>query len=239
MTAADAGAEPRSEGRLHRILATLAASPAPNPGRLCAVAATSVGMAGAGVMVGNGRLRAPLCASDAIAAEVDDLHFTLGEGPGVDAHRTGVPVAEPDVADPLRARWPSFTPLAVDAGATALFSFPLRVGGIRLGALTLYRGRPGRLTDDQHADALVMADVVVGAVLAHQAGARSGDLAVELEALSASRSEVHQASGVVSVQLGVSVADALLRLRAHAYAEGRALSDVARNVVAGRLRLSE
>jgi ANTAR domain/GAF domain len=206
---------------------------------VCAVAATVVGVAGAGVILGDGRLRAPLCASDPVAARVDDLHFTLGEGPAVDAHRTGVPAAEPDTAGPLRARWPSFGPLAVDTGAAALFSFPLRVGGVRLGAMTLYRGRPGRLTDDQHADALAMADIVVGAVLAHQAGADPGDLASELEALSSSRAEVHQASGVVSVQLGVSVADALLRLRAHAYAEGRALSDVARDVVAGRLRLSE
>ena len=150
-----------------------------------------------------------------------------------------MPAAEPDVADPRRARWPTFTPLAEDAGAAAIFSFPLRVGGARLGALTLYQRRAGRLTDDQHADALVMAEVVVGAVLAQQAGARPGDLAAELEALSSSAAEVHQASGMVSVQLGVSVAEALLRLRAHAYAEGRALAAVAGDVTAGRLRLSE
>jgi hypothetical protein len=76
-------------------------------------------------------------------------------------------------------------------------------------------------------------------VLADQAGAPPGDLAGELDALSSTRADVHQASGMVSVQLGASVADALVRLRAHAYAEGRALSDVAGDVIAGRLRLSE
>jgi hypothetical protein len=203
------------------------------------VSATIVEVAGAGVMVGDGRLRGSLCASNTIAARVEDLHFTLGEGPGIDAHRMGVPVGEPDLAGQRRGRWPSFSPLAVEAGAAAIFAFPLRVGGIRLGALTLYQSRSGRLTDDQHADALAMADVVVNAVLAEQAQAPPGDLATELEALSGSRAEVHQASGIVSVQLGMSVADALVRLRSHAYAEGSTLSGVAGDVIAGRLRLSD
>jgi hypothetical protein len=216
------------ERRLRHILSLLAAAPAPSSGQLCAVAARVVDVAGAGVTLEDRLNRTLLCASDAIAAEVEELSFTLGEGPGIDAHRVGSPVSEPDLARPRRARWPSFTPLAVDAGAAAIFAFPLRVGGIRLGALTLYQARSGRLTDGQHADAL-----------ADQAGAPPGDLAGELDALSSTRADVHQASGMVSVQLGASVADALVRLRAHAYAEGRALSDVAGDVIAGRLRLSE
>jgi hypothetical protein len=227
------------ERRLRHILSLLAAAPAPSSGQLCAVAARVVDVAGAGVTLEDRLNRTLLCASDAIAAEVEELSFTLGEGPGIDAHRVGSPVSEPDLARPRRARWPSFTSLAVGAGAAAIFAFPLRVGGIRLGALTLYQPRAGRLEDDQHADALVMADVVVHAVLADQAGAPPGDLAGELDALSSTRADVHQASGMVSVQLGASVADALVRLRAHAYAEGRALSDVAGDVIAGRLRLSE
>lgn len=238
-TPSAAGGEPVADRRLRRILAALGAAPAPTTRWLCAVSATMVEVDGAGVMVGDGRLRASLCASDAIAARVEDLHFTLGEGPGIDAQRMGVPVGEPDTAGQRRGRWPSFSPLAVDAGAAAVFAFPLRVGGIRLGALTLHRVRPGRLTDDQHADALAMADVVVNAVLALQAEAPPGDLAAELEALSSSRAEVHQASGILSVQLGVTVADALVRLRSHAYVEGSTLSAVAGDVIAGRLQLTD
>jgi hypothetical protein len=237
-TPSDAGREPIRDPRLRRILSIVAAAGPPLVQQLCEVSAKVVEVAGAAVMVEGAGHRAPLCASDAVAAHLEDLCFTLGEGPAADAHRVGVPVAEPDLSSPRRARWTSFTPLAVDAGAAAIFSFPLRVGGIGLGALTLYQAHPGRLSDDQHADALVMADVVVNAVLADQAEAPAGDLATELEALSSSWAEVHQASGIVSVQLGASVADGLVRLRAHAYAEGRALSDVARDVIGGRLRLS-
>ena len=188
-------------------------------------------------MVEDTAHRAPLCFSDPVAACILDLCYTLGEGPGFDAHQDGAPVAEPDLALPRRIRWPTFAPPAVEAGAAAVFSFPLRVGGVRLGALTLHEVRPGPLSDDQHADALAMASVVVNAILAHQADAPPGALASDLEALSDSRAEVHQASGMVSVQLDVGLAEAAVRLRAHAYAEGRPLAEVARAVVERRLRL--
>jgi hypothetical protein len=181
--------------------------------------------------------RAPLCFSDATAGRILDLCYTLGEGPGFDAHQDGAPVSEPDLALPRRTRWPAFAPSALDAGAAAVFSFPLQVGGVRLGALTLHQERPGPLSDDQHADALAMASVVVNAILAEQAEAPPGALARDLEALSDSKAEVHQASGMISVQLDVGLAEAAVRLRAHAYAAGRPLAEVAREVVGRRLRL--
>jgi hypothetical protein len=126
----------------------------------------------------------------------------------------------------------------VAAGARAIFGFPLRVGGARLGAVNLYRDRAGPLSDDQHADALVMADVAARWVLDVQAGAPEGTLAATLANEADFHYVVHNAAGMVSVQLGVSVTDALIRLRAHAFGSGRPIADVARDVVAGALRLS-
>lgn len=223
--------------RLLRILTAMDGGGLPTAGQLCTVAAQVVGVDGAAVMVEGSDHRAPLCSSDDIAARIADLDLTLGEGPGFDAHQAGAPVAEPDLVRPRNVRWPSFAPLAVQAGLAAIFSFPLRVGGVHLGALTFHQMRSGRLSDNQHADALVMANVVVHAVLAHQAGAPPGMLGSELDVLGSSQAEVHQASGMVSVQLGVSVANALVRLRAHAYAQGRGLREVALDVVNIKLRL--
>ena len=114
----------------------------------------------------------------------------------------------------------------MEAGVRAVFGFPLAVGAVRLGALNLYSDRPGPLTDDQHADALVMADVAAEAVLAMQAGRPPGMLAAELEQGSDFQYVVHQASGMVSAQLDVSVGQALrppagLRLRQRAPAGRR------------------
>lgn len=184
-------------------------------------------------------LPTPVCASDPVAAQIEDLQHTLGEGPCIDAHESGRAVLEPDLAAPRRARWPAFGPAALSAGARALFAFPLRIGGARLGALTLCRSSAGDLSDTQRTDAGTMAGIVANAILSIQAQAPPGTLGAELEILAGHRAELHQATGMVSVQLGVGVAEALVRLRAHAYAAGRPLAEVAADVVARRLRLDE
>jgi hypothetical protein len=196
-----------------------------------------VGVAGAAATVVAGA--APTCRlrpSNVTATEIEDLQYTIGEGPGIDAHASGRPVSEPDLGRPHRVRWPLFSGPASAAGAAALFAFPLRQGGVRMGALTLYTPQPGRLTDIQHGDALVMADVIFTTVLAMQSQAPPGALAVELEALAGSRAEVHQAAGMISVQLSVSVAEALSRLRARAFGDGVGLAALAAEVVARRVR---
>ena len=148
-------------GRLDRILAELSAGgKAWSSARLCGVCPGIAGVTGAGVMLMSGELPGgSLCSSDGVSHLIEDLQYTLGEGPCVDAGRQDTVVAEPDLADPVTRRWPVFTPAALQAGARAVFGFPLRVGTVRLGALNLYRDCPGPLSGDQHADTLVMADV--------------------------------------------------------------------------------
>ncbi len=181
--------------------------------------------------------RGSLCSSDEVSQLIEELQYTLGEGPCVDAYRQDRVVAEPDLADPVTRRWLAFAPAAVQAGARAVFGFPLRAGTVRLGALNLYRDRPGPLSGEQHADALVMADVAARWVLEAQAGASFGAVAAELEAGADFHFVVHNAAGMVSVQEGVSVTEALIRLRAFAFSNDRLLAEVAEDVVARRLRL--
>ena len=194
-------------------------------------------MSGAGVMLMSGDVpRGSVCTTNEVSALIEQLQYALGEGPCIDAHNQDRPVLEPDLANPVTPRWIAFSGHAVDAGALAVFGFPLQVGAVRLGAMNLYRDRPGALTNDQHADALVMAEVAAQAVLVLQANAPPGKLAAELEAGADFHYVVHQASGQVAAQLDVSVAQALIRLRAHAFGNNRSLRDVAEDVVARRLR---
>jgi GAF domain-containing protein len=148
-------------------------------------------------------------------------------------------VLESDLDEPSTPRWPAFTGPAVAAGVRAVFGFPLHVGAVRLGALNLYRDQPGPLTDEQHADALVMADVAAQALLLLQADAPPGKLAAELEAGADFQYVVHQASGMVAVQLDVGVDQALIRLRAHAFGNDRTLAEVGHDVVDRRLRFDD
>ena len=151
--------------------------------RLCEVCAEITTMSGAGIMLMSGDIpQGSVCTTNAMSELIEQLQYTLGEGPCVDAYNQDRPVLEPDLADPDTPRWPAFSAPAVAAGVRAVFGFPLQVGVVRLGALNLYRDRAGPLTDDQHADALVMADIAAQTVLVLQADARPGELAAELEA---------------------------------------------------------
>lgn len=205
--------------------------------RLCEVCAEVTGMTGAGIMLmSNDVPRGAVCTTDDVSAVIEDLQFALGEGPCVDAFHHDAPVLEPDLVQPATPRWLGFAGPAVEAGARAVFGFPLQLGAVRLGALNLYRDRPGPLTEDQHADALVMADIAAQALLVMQADAKPGRLAAALEAGSDFQHVVHQASGMVSAQLDVTVGQALIRLRAYAFGNERPLTEVAQDVVARRLR---
>lgn len=224
--------------RLLRILTRL--SDADRPGgaaRLCTVCAEVTEMTGAGIMLlAEDRPQGSVCTTNEVSARIEELQYNLGEGPCVDAHRHRAPVIEPDLASPAVVRWVDFSRSAVEAGARAVFGFPIAVGDVRVGALNLYRDRAGPLTADQHADALIVAAVAARSIIAMQAGAVPGQLGDELEAGGDFRFVVHQASGMVAVQLGVRVDEALIRLRAHAFSHDRPLTDIAEAVVARQLR---
>jgi GAF domain-containing protein len=205
--------------------------------RLCQVCAEVTGVSGAGIMLMAGDLpRGSVCTTDAVSALVEHLQFELGEGPCVDACQQDRAVLEPDLAEPATPRWLAFAGPALEAGVRAIFGFPMRVGAVRLGALNLYSDHPGPLSDEQYADALTVADIAAQAVVAMQANAEPGRLAQELEAGGDFQYVVHQASGMVAAQLDVSVGQALIRLRAHAFGNDRSLTGVAEDVVGRRLR---
>ena len=206
--------------------------------RLVQACVESLDVTGAGIMLMvDDEHRGTFGTSDAAVEVVEDLQFTLGEGPCIDTYRTGRPVLEPDLGHPAEDRWPAFAEPALAAGVVGIFGFPLLVRGTRLGALDLYSDRAGDLRPEQFADAGSMAAIAARAILDLQADAAPGALASELDAGVRLRSVVHQASGMVSVQLDLPVGDALARVRAHAYATGRPIHDVAQDVVDRRLRL--
>jgi len=224
--------------RLGRILAALAAGDDDSPAHLCQVSMDIVDVTGAGIMLMSGDVpQGSVCTTDAVSALLEDLQYTLGEGPCVDAYLHDQVVLEPDLAAPDRRRWAAFTPGALSAGVGAVFAFPLRVGTVRLGALNLYRDRPGPLGHDQHSNASVMAEAAAGWMLDWQSAAPRGLLAEKLEQAADLHFVVQNAAGIVSVQLGITVTEALIRLRAYAFSHERLVGDVARDVVAHTLRL--
>jgi ANTAR domain-containing protein/GAF domain-containing protein len=231
-----------SGDRLVRVWARIAEQSRGRPvslAHVCAAAVATVGVDGAGLtVVVSPTVRETVSATNAVAADLEELQLTFGQGPCVDTLSSGGPVLADDLrAAEYLARWPAFTPAALAAGAVAVFALPLHVGAIRIGVLDLYRVGPGGLDRPELADALAVADVAVMLLLdgAGSGSERAGSTWKPTDA-SLTQPVVHQATGMILVQLGSNAEDAFARLRAYAYAHGRRLSDVARDVVERRLR---
>jgi len=178
-------------------------------------------------------------ATDEVSEQLAELEVTLGEGPCRDASTSGGPVLASDLAEMQAVRrWPVFAPAACQAGAAAIFAFPLQVGAIRTGIMGLYRERPGSLSAFQLGDALIFADTATLLLLDAQSQAGGpGPQTGQPADLALHRAEIDQATGMITEQLGVGIAEAFVRLRAYAYVNDLRLTDIARDIVARRLRL--
>jgi hypothetical protein len=232
-----------------RIWGLVAAQAAGRGGRVsaadvCAAAVPAVGVTGAWLSAaGGGEAGHLMQVTDAVSEELAELQLTLGEGPSLDAYASGGPVLASDLgAAETAGRWPVFARTAVQAGAAAIFVFPLQIGAIRAGAMGLYRARPGSLSAAALGDALLFADTATLLLLDSAAQAAGGPQAgtgpaVQPEDLARHRAEIDQATGMLTEQLGTGITDAFARLRAYAYVNDLRLADVARDIVARRLRL--
>jgi GAF domain-containing protein len=211
------------------------------PERICELCARQLDISGAGLsMITSAGARGIVCATDDVSARIEDLKFTLGEGPCFDSARSGSPILIPDLGQPEDLavdRWPTFMAGAMAAGVRALFVFPLRVGAISVGALDLYRDRAGDLSAQELPSALMAADAAALALLHLEVG-RAAIFSDNPDAKVGYQFQVHQATGMVQVQLGVSTEEALVRLRARAFALGRPLVAVAADVVERRIRFT-
>lgn len=177
---------------------------------------------------------AMVCASDAAAARFDEAQIDLGEGPGWDAARARLPVIVTDMRADEESRWPMLARSVARAYVRAVHAFPLRVGALGIGAVTVYSDEPGAMAPGQLTAATGLASVAAVKVM-RRALARDPQ---ELTDVTFSRREVHQATGMVVSQLRVSAADALLLIRAHSFSSGLPVRDVAALILAGVLNLS-
>jgi hypothetical protein len=210
------------------------------PTSICQICATVLSVSGAGlVLMGTDGAPSASYASDARYDRVEELQFTQGVGPGIDAYLQGLPVIEDDLVEHSPTRWVGFPRAASAAGIGALFAFPLRVGDSRIGAITWYQDAPGELDALRYRDAVVTAEVVTLLILSMQAAVPEGLLAQQLLNEGTYHHELHQAVGMISVQLGVSVNEALPRLRAWAFANKLTMVEATSRIVAGELRLGE
>lgn len=250
---------------------------------VCVAFAADLPVDGVSMSVLSGStVRETVGSSGVLGDRIEDEQYALGVGPCYDAFARGGPVLVPDVQDPGENRWPAFSTALARTPVRAVFAFPMRLGGIVVGAVDTYRTRPGLLDAVELRDVLRAVDLLVvalasargpdpdspvpvaappppgigvrgggdggegglddtTAVRTDQAAALPGRAGWEdfLDALPSDRVRVHQATGMVIGQLGGTPEQALARIRAHAFAEGRSITGVAADIVARRLILAD
>ena len=230
--------------RVTQILSAVAEAPSADGGlahRLVTACAAALPITGVGlVLMADTGPAGTVAVTDGPAATLEELQFTLGEGPCLVAIETGRPVLLADLARSGSGRWPGFSAGALEAGIRAVFAFPLQVGGIRVGVLDLYRDETGVLSADELAEALSFADAAT-AVLLHLQSQTSSDGVGGVTAIPVieDRAEVHQATGMVAVHADVTLAQALVLLRARAFAADRPIVSLARDVLSGAVTFAK
>jgi hypothetical protein len=194
--------------------------------RVCHATAGMLSASGAGISVMTGDGTRGICAaSDPVSRQVEELQFVLGEGPCVDAFASRRPVLTGDLGGQGTGRWPLYAPAARASGVRAVFAFPMCIGAARLGVMDIYRVGEGPLSRLEVDSVLEVTDLTMRALLNHDPDPDIGH-----------RAELFWAQGMVMVQMGVSLPEAMTLMRAYAYAENRRLEDVARAVVNRTLR---
>ena len=205
--------------------------------QLSAHISASVPISGAGLLIASsGRRRAVLGASDDRMHRLEQLQATFDEGPCMDAICSDRFVGEPDLAR-ARTRWPRFRPAALEGGIEAVFSFPVRIGDLTLGALDCYNVEVGALTPAQVGDGGLFADIAADLIMHAQADVGVDAVVEQMAAGDVAPDELERATGITAVQLGVRVVAAGELLRRHARDHGVSLDEVAAAIIAGTLRV--
>lgn len=215
---------------------TDAASDPDDPPDLCRPFLSALPISGVSItIITSSGSQSTLCSSDAVAARIEELQFELGEGPQWSTARSGEISMIADVAAGGHDGWPVFGAALAELHIGAVFSLPMRMGAVTVGVATLHSTEPLALDLDQQATALAIASAIASTAV-HQAMLAAGDdVARESAMMPALRREVHQATGMILVQLDTTATIAYSRLQAYAFANGQTVQAVAHDVVTGKI----
>jgi GAF domain-containing protein len=173
-----------------------------------------------------------VCSTDALAARLDELQLDFGEGPCWQARATRAAVLVPDLrTSPSTDAWPVLRAALGSHEIRSAYAFPLTVGSLDIGAVDLYGSDPGTMSPADIIEATALADHTAIEVLRRSMAHHDDPLGQG----SSPRRVVHQATGMVIAQLRVDAEDAMMIIRAHAFATDRSVHDVSADILARRI----
>ena len=181
----------------------------------------------AGTLVVRGGRLAGAAVTSRLVEELDAAQIGTGEGPCLDASASGVPFYASDLLDD--ARWPRFTPIAIDLGIRSVLAYPLLDD--RSSALNLYGHLPSAFGATGRAQGLLfatLAGIALGSAENQESEeARTGNLHEALQ----TREVIGQAQGILMERERITATQAFTVLRRASQALNIKLRDVAERLV--------
>lgn len=208
--------------------------------RFCSAGVEILGVEGVTICLVTNNVLGAQSSSAIEFALLDEEQFALGDGPTFDAATAFDPIWGKHLqTSHNKKRWPLFSHFAESKGIYAALAFPLRVGDSHLGVLTAYRTQDDPISTDALADGVTLAAMVSSFVISQLAGKSALDIDEAFGAISRDQSLVHFASGIVAEQLNISIVEAMVRIRAYAYASGLPLDVISSRIANHTLTIDE
>lgn len=202
--------------------------------RLCRAAAQNLAAVGVAVgLMSEAGSAGVVASANERSSLLDELQFTLGEGPSHDAFRMRRPVLIANLGSSEGEAWPAYSAGALEAGVSGVFAFPLHIGAAAFGIFTIYLTSAGPLDREQLAMALTFAESATEVLLDADSTSSDGSPHPAVETALGHRAEIYQAQGSVTVTLGISLAEALVRMRGHAFSHDQSLAELAALIISG------
>jgi GAF domain-containing protein len=173
--------------------------------------------------------------SDRKARTIEVVQAAAGEGPCVDAFMTRRPAGTEDL-ERDGERWPRLSEVAGAIGVRAIWAFPMELRDHTIGALNVFLEEPGRLGRNDTSLVRALAAVATVAIVQERLALSADELTRQLQQALETRVVIEQAKGILSARgFAEDLGAAFEVLRSHARQNNRRLSDVAVDVVEGRL----
>jgi len=206
--------------------------------RLCSTAVEVLSARCVSLARVRNHLYTPIFSSDQLSTLLDEQQFAFADGPVFEAQKREVAIFEPQSnARSATRKWPHFTKLARSRGILAAFAFPVRFENRFVGTLNVYRAEGGAMTAVEYGDAAILGSMAAELLAGLSAVETARLTSDQRKRIAAEQSILRAAAESVAADMSCPTLAALVKIRAHAFAVGAPVSEIARRITSGELAL--
>ena len=185
---------------------------------------------GAGLMlIDPDQLLRNIAVSDQRIDDLEELQIQHGEGPCVDAFEAKTLVDTDDLA--AEARWPKFSPAALERGLRAVLASPIPYNQQAIGVVVVFSAKVHPWSPEGELALVAFTDLAALTIANTMQSEQRGELATQLQRALDARVVIEQAKGALCARDGITPGQAFERMRRQARAERRRVLEIAQEIM--------